>query len=204
MSTKDPIDLKQDRRQWLRNSATVLGASLLPIPAATAETAQVEGKPAVEVNATANKSAGRFFTLAQHALVEELSETIIPADSHSGGARAAKVADYIEQVLRESTDDTQRALWHEGLRLIDVMSEHSHGKTFMNASSEERIALLAGLSDHDHLTELPEVRFFNELKHLTVSGYYTSKIGIHEELEYKGNRILQEFVECDDQGPSAK
>ncbi len=74
----------------------------------------------------------------------------------------------------------------------------------MNASSEERIALLAGLSDHDHLTELPEVRFFNELKHLTVSGYYTSKIGIHEELEYKGNRILQEFVECDDQGPSAK
>ncbi len=85
MSTKDPIDLKQDRRQWLKNSATVLGASLLPIPAATAETAQVEGKPAVEVNATANKSAGRFFTLAQHALVEELSETIIPADSHSGG-----------------------------------------------------------------------------------------------------------------------
>ena len=50
----------------------------------------------------ADKSAARFFTPAQHTLVEELSETIIPADSHSGGAKAAKVVDYIEQVLRET------------------------------------------------------------------------------------------------------
>ena len=28
-----PINLKQDRRQWLKTSATVLGASLLPLPA---------------------------------------------------------------------------------------------------------------------------------------------------------------------------
>ena len=33
MSTDDPINLKQDRRQWLKTSATVLGASLLPLPA---------------------------------------------------------------------------------------------------------------------------------------------------------------------------
>ena len=55
------------------------------------------------------KTGARFFTAAQHTLVEELSETIIPADSHSGGAKAAKVADYIEQVLRETTDDNQKA-----------------------------------------------------------------------------------------------
>ena len=205
MSINDPIDLKQDRRHWLKTSATVLGASLLPLPPASAEIAQSDVKPgAAAAKATAAKLAGRFFTPAQHALVDELSETIIPSDSHSGGAKVAKVADYIEQVLRESTDDTQRSLWHEGLRLIDVMSEHSHGKTFVNASSEERIALITALSDHDHMTELPEVRFFKELKHLTVTGYYTSKIGIHDELEYKGNRILQEYVGCDDQGPASK
>jgi len=45
------------------------------------------------------------------------------------------------------------------------------------------------------------VQFFRELKHLTVRGYYTSKIGIHDELEYKGNRILQEFVGCGDATP---
>jgi len=36
-----------------------------------------------------------------------------------------------------------------------------------------------------------------------VRAYYTSKIGIHDELEYKGNRINQEFIGCDDQGAAS-
>ena len=205
MSTNDPIDLKQDRRQWLKTSAAVLGASLIPLAPASAEIPQADTKPEkTATHPSEAKATGRFFTPAQHTMVEELSETIIPADSHSGGAKAAKVADYIDQVLRESTDDSQRSLWLEGLRLIDVMSQHSHGKNFVSSSPEERIALLTVLSDHDHLTELPEVKFFKELKNLTVNGYYTSKIGIHDELEYKGNRVLQEYVGCDDQGPATK
>jgi len=149
------------------------------------------------------KSTVRFFTPAQHALVEELSETIIPADSHSGGAKAAKVADYIDQVLRESFDDSQRALWREGLRLIDIMSQHYHGRGFVNATPEEKIALLTVLSDHEQMSDLPEVRFFIDLKRMTVRGYYTSKVGIHDDLQYKGNRVLQEYVGCDDQEPSS-
>jgi hypothetical protein len=202
MSTKDPIDLRQDRRQWLKTSATVLGATLLPLPAVAAETEQTPAA-AQEKPATEAKAAAHFFTPAQHALVEELSETIIPADSHSGGAKAAKVADYIDSVLRESFDETKKALWREGLRLIDIMSQHYNGKSFVNASPEDRIALLTVLSDHDNMTDLPEVRFFIELKRLTVRGYYTSKIGIHDELEYKGNRILQEYVGCDDPTPQS-
>jgi hypothetical protein len=134
--------------------------------------------------------------------VEELSETIIPADSHSGGAKAAKVADYIDQVLRESFDETRKSLWREGLHLIDAMSQHYHGKTFVNAAPDDRIALLTVLSDHENMTDLPEVRFFLQLKHMTVTGYYTSKIGIHDDLQYKGNRVLQEYVGCDDPGPA--
>src|SRR6266404_5865346 len=203
MSTKDPIDLRQDRRQWLMTSATILGASLLPLPPVSAETSQAEAAPLSHPAKTPEgKSSARFFTPPQHALVEELSETIIPADSHSGGAKAAKVADYIDQVLRESLDETQKSLWREGLRLIDIMSQHYHGKTFLRATSEEKIVVLQVLSDNEKLIDLPEVRFFKELKMLTVAGYYTSKIGIHDELEYKGNRILKEYVGCDDQGPA--
>jgi hypothetical protein len=208
MSAKNPIDLKQDRRQWLKTSATALGAAVLPLPAAATEAMQTEPQAAPptatnSTNATGAeaKPGARFFTPAQHTLVEELSETIIPADSHSGGAKAAKVADFIEQTLRESTDDQQKTTWHEGLRLIEVMSEHYNGKSFVASSAEEKIAVLQVLSDNEQLTELPEVQFFRELKHLTVRGYYTSKIGIHDELEYKGNRILQEFVGCGDPTP---
>jgi len=200
----NPINLKQDRRQWLKTSATVLGASLLPLPAAAAEASQAEAPPATPQSKPAGgKPAAPLFTPAQRALVEELSETIIPADSHSGGAKAAKVVDYIEQELRESTDDGRKSTWHEGLRLVDLMSQHYHAKSFVDSSTEERIAVLTVLSDNDHMTDLPEVRFFRELKHLTVRGYYTSKIGIHDELEYKGNRLLLEFVGCDDPAPKS-
>lgn len=202
MSNNDPIDLRQDRRQWLKTSATALGATLLPLPAVAAETAQAAPATPQEKPAAEAKTAAHFLTPTQHALVEELTETIIPADSRSGGAKAAKVADYIDQTLRESFDDNQKALWREGLRLVDIMSQHYNGKSFVNATPEGRIAVLTVLSDHDNMTDLPEVRFFIELKRMTVRGYYTSKIGIHDELQYKGNRILQEYVGCDDQGPA--
>jgi len=199
----DPIDLRHDRRQWLKTSATVLGATLLPLPAIAAETPQAEAAAAKpEAKPEESKASGHFLSPAQHATVDELSETIIPADSQSGGAKAAKVADYIDKFLFESFDENQKALWREGLRLVELMSRHYNGKSIVEASPEDRIAILAVLSDHEQMTDLPEVRFYIELKRLTVRGYYTSKIGIHDELEYKGNRINQEFVGCDDPTPS--
>ncbi len=208
MSESDPINLKQDRRQWLKSSATVLGAAVLPLSAAVTKALPAElqavaqgATGAPQALAAEAKDGARFFTPAQHALIEELSETIIPADSRSGGAKAAKVADYIEQKVRESVDEQQKALWHEGLRLIELMSQYYNGKSFIASSAEEKIAVLKVLSDNEHMTELPEVRFFHELKSLTVRGYYTSKIGIHDELEYKGNRVLMEFVGCGDPTP---
>jgi hypothetical protein len=41
---------------------------------------------------------------------------------------------------------------------------------------------------------LPEEVFFRELKRATVHAYYTSNIGIHQEMEYKGNVMLEQFV----------
>jgi hypothetical protein len=207
MSTKDPINLKQDRRQWLKTSATFLGAAVLPLSGAVPETSAAEpqaAQPAAsapQAAAAEASASSRFFTSAQHEMIEELSETIIPADSHSGGAKAAKVADFIEQRIRESVDEQQKALWREGLRLMESMSQHYNGKSIVDSSADEKIAILKVLSDNAQLTEIPEVQFFHELKSLTVRSYYTSKIGIHDDLEYKGNRILMEFVGCDDPTP---
>jgi hypothetical protein len=201
---KNPIDFRQDRRAWLKTSATAIGASFLTLPAATIAEAQEPPVPAPAAkgaNPTPAKSTGRFFTPAQHKLVEELTETIIPKDSHSGGAKDAEVADFIDQHVGESGDAEEKELWREGLRLIDSMSQHYTGKTFLDGSPEDRVAVLTVLSDNEQMTDILEVRFYRELKHLTVLGYYTSSIGIHDDLEYKGNRYLQEFVGCDDPTP---
>jgi hypothetical protein len=50
-------------------------------------------------------------------------------------------------------------------------------------------------SENDPQTDAE--RFFVELKRWTAHGYYTSRIGIHDELEYKGNTLLAEFVGAD-------
>jgi len=198
------VDLRQDRRQWLKTSATVIGASLLPASAIAAEVPEPQNTPVAPPphphETRAAVTAAKFFTSAQLAMVEELTETIIPADNHSGGAKAAHVAEAIDQYLRETYEEDEKVLWREGLRLVDLMSQHYNGKIFVNASPDERIAVLTVLSENSHMTDLAEVKFFKSLKEMTVLAYYTSKIGIHDELEYKGNRVIQEYAGCDDQG----
>jgi len=198
MSTDSSKTPKYNRRQWLKRSGTVLGASLLPI--SVAEVAAAEASATKVEN---GKSSGDFLTPAEHKFVDELTETIIPADSHSGGAKAAKVVAYVDQMLRESVDETHRTNFREGLRLLDLMIRHKSGKSFVESSPEERIAVLTVLSNNIS-SELPEVRFFREIRQLTIRGYYTSKIGIHDDLDYRGNRMLDEFVGCEDQPETHK
>src|SRR5947209_1123500 len=150
MSDSESNDFRQDRRQWLKTSASAIGAALLPVPTIVAEPSQNEtAAPNADKKLPESKATTHFFNPAQYALVAELSETIIPADSHSGGAKAAKVADYVDQALRESFDPNQKALWREGLRLVDLMTRHYSDKSFVDATPEERIAVLTVLSNND-------------------------------------------------------
>ena len=73
MSADDPIDSKQDRRQWLKTSATVLGASLIPLPPETAEIAQADARQGKTTQLGEAKVAGRFFAPAQNTMVEQHS-----------------------------------------------------------------------------------------------------------------------------------
>lgn len=154
----------------------------------------------LDANALAQLAKGRaplFFTKEEFALVDELTELIIPADEHSPGARAALVASYIDFRLSESFEEQPRTLWRDGLKLIEQLSQEMHGKSFLASSSEQRIALLTRISQNETKPVKPEELFFKELKSRTARAYYTSRIGIHNEMEYKGNTSLKEFVGYD-------
>ncbi len=142
----------------------------------------------------ANEQAPKFFSKDEFAMVDELSELIIPADDHSPGARAAQVAAYIDGRLAESFEDAPKRRWREGLSRINTLSGEMHGRPFMQATPEQRVALLTRIAQNEEKPEKPEEQFFHELKQHTARAYYTSKIGIHQEMEYKGNVLLEEFV----------
>ena len=168
------------RRDALRIAAgSVVAANLATLRAAAAE-------PSL-----------RFFTAEEFALADALCELLIPADEHSPGARAAGAARFIDAALAESFTDEPRTVWRQGLGLVDAMAVGQHRVRFVELPAAQQTALLQRLSAHEGNPATDEDRFFVELKRRTVHAYYTSRIGIHDELEYKGNTMLGEFVGID-------
>jgi glucoside 3-dehydrogenase (cytochrome c) hitch-hiker subunit len=159
--------------------------------------AVVAGPLAAVRGAAAATTAAAFFTPEEFRLVDELSELILPADEHSPGARAAQVAAYIDQQLHETVVEEERSQWRDGLKGMDALSQQMHGAEFLKASPQQRVAVLSRLAEHEEKPQTPEERFFGELKSRTTYAYYTSKIGIHTEMEYKGNVYQEEFAGYD-------
>ena len=181
--------MKPRRDGLTRRDALKIAAGALSLPALFTRAAV----------AAPSAAAPRFLTRDELALLDEVTETIIPADSHSPGARAAKVAAYIDGRLAEAylpVEADVQPRWREGLRRIDALSQEMNGKTFVAASPEQRVAVLTRLSAHekDKESNSADDKFWRELKGATVHGYYTSEIGIHQEMEYKGNVLQGEYA----------
>jgi hypothetical protein len=138
---------------------------------------------------------GRFFDPQEMETIAAISDLIIPTDEHSPGANAAGVPGFIDLMVSESSNET-RALWREGIAAVDKMSELQFSAAFRRAAQEHQISLLKAISRNERRPITIEERFFVAIKSLTVDGYYTSEIGIHQDLRYKGNAYLKEFVGC--------
>jgi hypothetical protein len=136
----------------------------------------------------------KFFSTGEFAILDELTELIIPTDDHSPGARTAGVATYLDARLAESIDEESKKQWHDGLKRIDALSHELHGKAFLEATPGERVAVLSHIATNEKNPQTPDEHFFVELKFSTADAYYSSKIGIHQEMEYKGNVLLPEFA----------
>lgn len=128
-----------------------------------------------------------FFTPAEFAVVDEMSDMIIPTDAQSGGARAAGVAAYIDARLAESFEKEPPARWRAGLAAVEALSHEMSGKTFMASTPDERLAVVTRMAAGEKEPKTPAEKFFGEIKGFTVRAYYTSKIGIHDDQQYKGN-----------------
>ncbi len=147
---------------------------------------------------TAPKKApykAKFFNADQMALVATISDLIIPTDDHSPGAIAAEVPEFIDLMISESSAETKKT-WTDGLAAMDKLSQDKNGVPFNKATKDQQIAILTEISKNEAKPQTPEERFFRTIKNMTIDGYYTSKIGIHQELKYKGNTYLKEFKGC--------
>src|SRR2546430_5869463 len=121
---------------------------------------------------------GKFLTAAEYALLDELTELIIPADDHSPGARVAAVAAYIDGRLAESLEPDWQARWRSGLQAVDGLSRELNAKPFLEATPDQRVAVLTRMAAGGADPHTAPERFLRELKGGNAPGDSTFEISI--------------------------
>lgn len=141
----------------------------------------------------------QFFKPDEFRTVELLTELIVPTDDQPG-AKEAQVGNYIDFIVfsaGEFVPSLQRE-WTDGLGLLERESQQQFGKAFRMVSEADRAALLTEISlpERDPKARHNGYGFFRLVKEMTVEGFYTSKIGLIDVLDYQGMNYLSEFPGC--------
>ena len=126
----------------------------------------------------------QFFSPAENDLLDQAMEMIIPADGHSGGAHAAKVSLFADRMVSTGSD-SEKTKWRQGIQMLKE-----------EAAKSSLAQALARAAAGEAKSQTGLERFFVTLKRMTVDGFYSSEIGIHQDLEYQGNTYAAEFPEC--------
>jgi len=129
----------------------------------------------------------KFFTADEMATITILADIIIPKDEKSGSASDAKVPEFIEFIVKDMPDN--QVPMRGGLRWMDNTCLKRHEKAFKDCSKEQQLKLVDEIA-YPSLAK-PDmqqgVAFFNRMRGLTASGFFSSKMGM-DDVGYVGNR----------------
>ena len=180
-----------DRRQVLKLFGAISATCAYPFAADElyGQTVHEHGVP---------QSPSRFFNEADFKTIARLADLIIPA-TETPGAAATGVPEYIDLVI--SRESQHQAVLADGLRWLDAQAKALGAPHFLELDERGQLSILEPLCaaadtvDTDQ-TPARNVQFFALVKRLTADGYYTSRVGLIEELGYKGNTVRASYPEC--------
>lgn len=129
-----------------------------------------------------------FFTSQQRETIEALSELIIPT-TDTPGAITAEVPEFIELIVAEWYDTDDRERFMRGLTEVDERTQALAGLVFAQSGADAQAEILSGLEAEGRARIASEedapTPFFQQFRGLVLSGYYSSEIGLREELLYQ-------------------
>lgn len=152
----------------------------------------------------------KVFTPQQNETVIAISELIIP-QTETPGAKAARVNEFIDFVLWQAPQQ-ERELFLTGLAALEARTQQDYGQRFTACTPDQHHTLFTRLSA---LASQPgaesgatsakstvppadaaAVDFFQAVKSMTITGYYTSEVGVRQELGDDGTLFFAEFKGC--------
>lgn len=132
------------------------------------------------------------FTPDEWRLLRMLVDYLIPRDARSGSATDAGVPEFMDFMLGEYA--SMRTWMRNGLGWMNAESRKRFQKSFVSATDAQRREILDAIAFPKRAAADVKagVEFFNNLRNLTASGFYSSRIGIAD-LGYTGNRPVAEW-----------
>jgi gluconate 2-dehydrogenase gamma chain len=170
-----------DRRDAIKRTAWIMGG----IVSSSAIAGVLKGctaKPSVDWKP-------EFLDENQASIVTQVAEIIIPK-TDTPGAKEVGVPSFIDKMLKEvyAKEDQDRFL--AGLKEFDVQANNAHGDPFADLEPEQQTALVKKM--HDEAVEIerntkpaPKRPFILMMKELTMLGFFTSKPGATQVLQYE-------------------
>lgn len=152
-----------------------------------AESAAQPGRQQFEVERDKALESAKFFDEHEMATIAVLADIIIPKDDRSGSATDAKVPEFIEFIVKDLPE--HQTPMRGGLRWLDLQSFNRFEKPFKDASPAQQISLVDDIAYPNKVKPgmLQGVEFFNRMRDLTASGFFTTEMGV-KDLGYEGNK----------------
>lgn len=165
-----------NRREALSSVALLLGGTIL------GSQAFLSGCKTATTDAIA-------FTPDDIAFLNEVAETILPK-TDTPGAKEAKVGEFMAVIVKDCYEPNEAKAFMAGMvALQEKDAKAKIGKSFMEASAEERHKLLVALDAEQKAFQekkKPEEmsHYFRMMKELTLWGFFTSEVGATKVLRY--------------------
>lgn len=179
-----------NRRQFLQCAALLVSGT-----AASAPGLALSGEQRRHLLEAPEYIAGdiNYFTPAQRGTLAMLTETIIPR-TDTPGAVDAGVPRFIELMVADWFDESERAIFDTGLEALILSAMQIHGRPFEALEERQRLAMLEALEAEAGDAQwyapggaersLEAAPFICQLKELTAWGFFTSRVGATEVLRY--------------------
>ena len=109
-----------------------------------------------------------------------MADIIIPKDENSGSASDAKVPEFIEFIVKDMPD--HQVPMRGGLRWLDMQCLNRYDNPFKDCTAKQQIEMVDEIAyPAKAKPEMQQgVAFFNRMRSLTASGFFTSKMGIDD------------------------
>ena len=157
--------------------------------AAVADTDKVAttGRQDFEIEREKKLKEASFFNEHEMETITILADFIIPKDEKSGSASEAKVPEFIAFIVNDIPE--HQLPMRGGLKWLDMQCLNRYDNPFKNCSPAQQVTMLDAIAYPAKASPDMQqgVAFFNRMRDLTASGFFTTKMGM-EDLGYVGNR----------------